>query len=339
MKLKCIILFLITSISFCVQSQTLVCGDFSTGTIVWGDSVETNPVTSYGGTGTNKVAEVDYDKNLDQTVSGFLVGQQYILTFQCSRRTNGSPPSSTDVNIRINYNSLNVYLVKVNSTFNFQTYSYTFTANASTLNLRISSGVLTGSSTKGTIFDNIIIYKPVPLPVELSSFTLKPFENNAVLLEWETFTEINNDYFTLEKSINGTEWNVFKIIDGGGDSFSIQDYSCIDTDPYLGTSYYRLRQTDFNSDYSYSEIISYTKENDEDYLIYPNPSRDHLLNIKNRDTDFQSIFVYSLLNQLVFESENVINDTIDLSNLSSGIYTVLIKKKNGNCLERRISLL
>ena len=324
MKQKYIILFLITSISFCHKSQTLVCANFSTGTYVWGDSVETNPVSTYGGTGDDRAAEVDYQKNLDQTVSGFLIGQVYILTFQCSRRTTASPPSSTDINIRINYNSLNKYLVKVNSTFNFQTYSYAFTANASTLNLRITSGVLTGNAGTGIILDNVIIYKSVNLPVELTSFTVKPLENNSVLLEWETFTEINNDYFTLEKSINGTEWNVVKIIDGGGDSYSIQDYSYIDTDLYLGTSYYRLRQTDFNGDYSYSEIISYTKKNDEDYLIYPNPTTSSF-SIRGKDIQNKSIKIMNQIGQEVlivpFSSQNEIIE-FDSSHLNEGVYTI-----------------
>jgi len=339
MRLKLVLSYLIFLSSFCVQAQTVVCGDFSTALSVWGDSVEVNSASVYGGSGTNKVAEVDKRNNLEQTISGFLVGEQYVLTFQCSRRTSGTTPSSTDVNIRINNNSLNVYLVKVNSTFAFMTYSYTFTANASTLNLRISSGVLTGNATHGMIFDNIVITTILPLPIELTSFHVKQTKNNSALLEWETFTEVNNDYFTIEKSNDGEIWSEVVDINGAGHSYSIQNYSFIDDSPYLGTSYYRLKQTDFNVEFSYSDMVSFSNLMEDDILIYPNPSKDHVLNIRLKEASRQGISVYNFLNQLVFESEYLINDTLDLMHLSSGIYTVFIKSESGYVIERRISLL
>ncbi|MBK7684379.1 MAG: T9SS type A sorting domain-containing protein [Bacteroidetes bacterium] len=93
------------------------------------------------------------------------------------------------------------------------------------------------------------------LPIELISFNGVAM-NNYNLLEWSTSSEINNDYFTIEKSLSGTQFENIGIVDGAGNSTILKQYQFKDLLPGKELNYYRLKQTDFNGSYTYSNIIA-----------------------------------------------------------------------------------
>ncbi|MFO8054153.1 MAG: T9SS type A sorting domain-containing protein, partial [Bacteroidales bacterium] len=80
------------------------------------------------------------------------------------------------------------------------------------------------------------------------------------LLQWSTATESNNDYFTLERSENGKDFTPIKTIKGAGNSNEIIDYQTKDYNITSGISYYRLKQTDYNGMFDYSDIIDIKRE-------------------------------------------------------------------------------
>ena len=82
-----------------------------------------------------------------------------------------------------------------------------------------------------------------PLPIELLSFRATP-DASQVDLDWSTATETNNDYFTIERSTNGVDWSEIVRQPGSGTTTSQVNYHAIDPNPFVGTSYYRLKQTD-----------------------------------------------------------------------------------------------
>lgn len=92
------------------------------------------------------------------------------------------------------------------------------------------------------------------LPIELLSFKAC-FKNPEVDLLWETASELNNDYFSLEKSSDGKNFFVFANIPGRGTSSVLSQYSFLDEKPFLGNNFYRLKQTDYDGTFSYSDII------------------------------------------------------------------------------------
>ncbi|MDD5571903.1 MAG: hypothetical protein PHD97_12205 [Bacteroidales bacterium] len=94
-----------------------------------------------------------------------------------------------------------------------------------------------------------------PLPIELLSFN-GVYENEKVNLYWSTAAEINNDYFTIERSADGRNFEIITTVKGAGNSNSIIKYSAIDDNPQSGIVYYRLKQTDFDGAYKYSDVIS-----------------------------------------------------------------------------------
>jgi len=84
-----------------------------------------------------------------------------------------------------------------------------------------------------------------PLPVTLVSFSATT-ENGVTQLNWTTASEINNAYFTIEGSADGVNFISLFNRDGSGNSEKRINYVAYDERPLPGTSYYRLKQTDFN---------------------------------------------------------------------------------------------
>jgi hypothetical protein len=84
-----------------------------------------------------------------------------------------------------------------------------------------------------------------PLPVDLLYFTAS-IDQKQVNVSWATTTEINSDYFIVERSVNGSDFEFLSRIDAAGNSLQTIRYQLIDENPFQGISYYRLRQIDFN---------------------------------------------------------------------------------------------
>lgn len=166
------------------------------------------------------------------------------------------------------------------------------------------------------------------LPIELVYFKAKLIEDNQVRLDWQTASEINNDYFTIERSINGTDWQELTRIDGAGNSSSLLSYFSTDKSPYSDISYYRLKQTDFIGEFGYSQIrsIKIDQLHNSKVEIYPNPTTNEI----NLIGDLQELEQISILNTLGQDVTVFISITkaeegmivLDLSNLINGIYYV-----------------
>ncbi len=164
------------------------------------------------------------------------------------------------------------------------------------------------------------------LPIELVSFDAQPKGNN-VLLTWEVATQINNDYFTIEKSKNGKDWIELSEIKGAGNTTETIFYTEYDYTPYLPTTFYRLKQTDFDGAYSYSKtrVVTFNDFAINTVLVYPNPTK-NLITIKAIDEELTDLRIYNSLGQDVTQSTTISTQTekttIDLSRLASGLYTI-----------------
>ena len=121
----------------------------------------------------------------------------------------------------------------------------------------IASGIGTVTINGVATFTSLIIAsnQNTPLPIQLISFTARP-EGKKVRLDWETATEKNNDFFTIERSADGNLFTEVTIVKGAGDSNTILKYQAWDENPLNGISYYRLKQTDYDGKFSYSNVVS-----------------------------------------------------------------------------------
>jgi hypothetical protein len=94
------------------------------------------------------------------------------------------------------------------------------------------------------------------LPVELTYFTAVPVSEKQVQLNWITASEINNDYFIIEKSMDGIQFKETAMIKGGGSSTTLLNYTFTDEFfPGNHILYYRLKQVDYNGAVNYSQIV------------------------------------------------------------------------------------
>lgn len=114
------------------------------------------------------------------------------------------------------------------------------------------------------------------LPVELASFSAAML-SGKVNLKWQTKTEINNYGFEIEKSISpvsASSWNKVGFVQGKGNSSSESEYTFTDNTSPMVTTYYRLKQIDFNGAYEYSGTVELSVKTPSAFELmqnYPNP--------------------------------------------------------------------
>lgn len=164
-----------------------------------------------------------------------------------------------------------------------------------------------------------------PLPISLISFTALAVNRNAVSLSWQTSSETNNDFFTVEKSTDGESWEIVGELSGAGQSSQILSYALIDVNPFVGNSYYRLKQTDYDQNFSYSKVVSVYFDNKQSLLtIYPNPTTNILI-IEGSLEALASIRIYDLVGRELTQSIRAMQATeenaqFDFVGLPSGCY-------------------
>ena len=111
--------------------------------------------------------------------------------------------------------------------------------------------------------DNVRIFAGiVNLPIELLSFTGEA-QDRDVRLDWSTATETDNDYFTVMRSSDLTDWQEVARVDGAGNSISRIDYSLLDVHPTVGINYYYLKQTDMGGTSSSSRVVAVNTQGGE----------------------------------------------------------------------------
>lgn len=177
------------------------------------------------------------------------------------------------------------------------------------------------------------------LPIELLSFEAKK-EESDVRIDWTTLTEKDNDYFTIERSVDGTVFEAIAVVEGQGTSLTRNDYTYLDRDAVSGTLYYRLKQTDYDGSFTYSSMVSvYIKMDGVQVNIYPNPSNGSNLNmdLSGFDNEMKFIQIINTSGQTVFATETI-EDYLHLSpaqlNLAKGFYMVVVTGTTAKAVQK-----
>ncbi|MFY0601457.1 MAG: T9SS type A sorting domain-containing protein [Cyclobacteriaceae bacterium] len=174
-----------------------------------------------------------------------------------------------------------------------------------------------------------------PLPIELVSFNAETCDN-YVCLDWTTATEIDNNFFTIERTTNGVDFEEAGKVQGAGDSKEILYYSFIDKSPLAGVSFYRLKQTDYDGAYSHSEIVRIAFVINEEFDIYPNPTVGDL-KITGKNIAEYNLVVYQINGKSIFVNSVKNGDdrlVLETNNLPSGIYFVTLEYEGRLITER-----
>lgn len=171
-----------------------------------------------------------------------------------------------------------------------------------------------------------------PLPVTLISFNAK-CKDRSVALTWQTASEINNDYFTIERGLKSANMEPIITVKGSGNSSQLLNYEFIDKD-ILNTIhsntvlFYRLKQTDFNGISEYSKFINIENcgNSESSVSLVPNVS-DGKIRVINNEGSITKIEIFNSLGSLVYNS-SISNSTTELFlNLPQGIYYYILNNK------------
>lgn len=174
------------------------------------------------------------------------------------------------------------------------------------------------------------------LNIELLDFKAE-LKNNQVELTWITSNEINNDFFTIERSIDGVTFESQNIIKGAGNSLNTIIYTSEDETPLVGTTYYRLKQTDFDGSYTYSKIESVYLNKSNQIEVYPNPNETGLLKITTGNSNTYEVKLIDCLGRIIYESKLDLSiSEIDLNRFDKGIFTLFISSPNSNSIHKII---
>lgn len=296
-------------------SQSITNGNFSSSSSGWGCNPETNPESVYGGSGTNRVAEIDASAGRCQTVTGFTVGHIYTLSFQVSRRTNCGPTLQS-MSVTMNNGALDTSVSRDGTAFSLAAESFTFTAT-STSHILTFAGTTAG--TCGLLLDNVQIAFTA-LPVSLISFEGSR-SNDQTIFSWSTASELNNDFFSLEKSNDGKVWEHLAYAEGSGTTHSQKNYT-YETTSATKEIFFRLSQTDFDGKYELLKTIKIESEATS-LDIFPNPATTSLNVRVNEDllaTEAKIVNQWGQEELTLSQLEFMGVQDIDISGLKNGIY-------------------
>jgi hypothetical protein len=192
--------------------------------------------------------------------------------------------------------------------------------------------LITSTGTQGFSWFNIGTPNSQALPVELLSFS-GDCNEGEVALSWQTATEHNSDYFEVEKSRDGMNWQVLTTVDAAGSSTELLNYGTTDANAMEGNNYYRLTQVDIDGTTKVYDVInvSCSRTGKGYFSAYPNPSNKSfqvILNDKNlvgsgtlsvKDTKGSD-----LLNRMVEVKPGINMFSVSDLNLAPGVYYIQI---------------
>lgn len=174
------------------------------------------------------------------------------------------------------------------------------------------------------------------LPIELISFSGENKEGKNEL-SWTTASEVNNDHFILERSIDGLNFKEFAKITGGGNTSSLSKYRETDPEPF-NLTYYRLKNVDYDGKYDYSKVIVLTNDNrnnlsNGDLSVYPTPSDGDKIYLRFKGQTSEEkvlVILIDVLGQTVYSkvtftdtNGNILEAIDETQKLTPGIYTVI----------------
>jgi hypothetical protein len=215
-----------------------------------------------------------------------------------------------------------------------------------------ASGTCTGAGTGSVLMNSTSTsFSPVtfgsksgtvnPLPVEFLSFNAEP-SGSVVDVTWSTAVEMNTDYFMVQHSKDGINFQNVVQVDAAGNSSTVKNYSTVDPDPYPGISYYRLKQVDNDGKFAYSEMMAVNFSGGNAMTVYPSPSSGNFnVSISGEKGKAVLLIVRDALGREFYSKVLLLDNddftqAIDLSGkIPSGIYMVTASSDD-RVLEKKI---
>lgn len=172
---------------------------------------------------------------------------------------------------------------------------------------------------------------PPPLPIELLDFTAKANANETISLEWQTVSEINNNYFSVERSKDLQMFESIGILNAKGNGNDLNQYAFLDRNPIFGNSYYRLKQVDLDGKTTYSDVKQVYLEKENAISIFPNQLTNvsRTLNLVGLNKENSTLKVVSITGQVLeIQQLNKNQNQFTIQPQAAGFYFLIIQ--NGN---------
>lgn len=179
-------------------------------------------------------------------------------------------------------------------------------------------------------FGTITLSQDANLPVDFISFTAIVNEKGNVDLNWAVMNQVNNSHFTIQRSQDGFAFEDWAEVSGAGNAKELMQYYREDPNPMLQTSYYRIKQTDFDGNFSYGPTRSVFIENDVRMSVFPNPFMDEIVisglsgKMENAHIKLYSGLGTEILHKEISSADASSIKLKDLKDLSPGTYYVVV---------------
>lgn len=213
-------------------------------------------------------------------------------------------------------------------------------ANGMLLTVPAAGGRNTGSTTVLQVNFGV---QYIPLPVTLIDFKAAR-KDNSIVIDWATATEVDNEYFFIERSEDGIHWQQIIKVPTKGNGTSINNYQEIDNNPLKNKNYYRLKQVDIDGKFTYSKIVLVNMlqlGNRNNLVVAPSPVVNNSITLNmfsSVNIQRSKIYLYDargrLQNEYTWVLTNGTNQKMltDLSKLSGGVYYIIVKDENGKTI-------
>lgn len=246
------------------------------------------------------------------------------LSLNFKQRSSGTGPR--DWRIEVNGTTVNSYSLgslTTGQTFgpislgsgadNNTSVTVSFIVNSNT---SVNNNTIQPTGTNG--LDDIIVTGSI-LPIKFASFNAN-MTNLGTKLNFTTASEVNNDYFSIERSSNGVKFESIGQVKGAGNANNLTFYDFLDDNPYRGINYYRVQQVDYDGSISYSQIVQvYNVQHG--FSIRPLAS-ENLFDVTSTVDEYELQVINTMGQQLRTQKVKGNEQSLDLSELMSGIYFV-----------------
>ncbi|RNI29012.1 T9SS type A sorting domain-containing protein [Rufibacter latericius] len=171
-----------------------------------------------------------------------------------------------------------------------------------------------------------------PLPVTLQQFTATQ-TSNGIELTWSTASEKDNDYFQIERGVDGRNFTSLGQVKGKGTSNVAQNYRFTDTSAPSGSVYYRLKQVDLDGKFEYSKVVSVQGTGNQataQVEVSPNPfTRVISFSVTSSEDRTLLVELFDLNQKLIYKemvnvSSGKVTLTKDLSRIADGVYILRV---------------
>lgn len=181
---------------------------------------------------------------------------------------------------------------------------------------------------------NFTSHTLVPLPINFMGFTAIATKDGS-LLRWQTAQEENSKDFTIERSVDGASYSPIGSVDAAGNSTSVSNYSFVDVAPVNGKNYYRLKETDLDGQYTYSDIriVSYAAESNQKLIWFQTGEKSVEVDLQSGNSEMYSV---SDISGRTIQQGQLSSGKLYLTQLPRGLYVVKVITSSGGQLDTKV---